>query len=229
MNDDIKYLELLARSFPTIQSACTEIINLEAILNLPKGTEHFLTDLHEEYDAFQHILKNASGVIKIKVEEVFGHTIREYEKRELCSLIYYPESKLKQVKERQGENINDWYTITLVQVVKVLEAVSSKYTRSKVRKALPTEYSYIIQELLHESSSQPDKQKYITAILDTIIETGCADHFIIAISKVIHRLTIDSLHIVGDIYDRGPASHLVMDTICNYHNCDIQWENHDLV
>lgn len=229
MTNDIKYLELLSRSFPTIQSASTEIINLEAILNLPKGTEHFLTDLHGEYDAFQHILKNASGVIKIKVEEVFGHTIREQEKRELCALIYYPESKLKQVKEREGDNIDDWYTITLVQVVKVLEAVSSKYTRSKVRKALPDEYSYIIEELLHESSSQPDKQKYISAILNSIIDTGCADHFIIAISKVIHRLTIDSLHIIGDIYDRGPAAHLIMDTICNYHNCDIQWGNHDLV
>ena len=229
MKDDIKYLELLSRSFPTIQSACTEITNLEAILNLPKGTEHFLTDLHGEYDAFQHILKNASGVIKIKVEEVFGHTIREQEKRELCALIYYPESKLKQVKEREGEFINDWYTITLVQIVKILEAVSSKYTRSKVRKALPAEYSYIIQELLHESSSQPDKQKYINAILDSIIETGSADPFIIAVSKVIHRLTIDSLHIIGDIYDRGPAAHLIMDTICEYHNCDIQWGNHDLV
>lgn len=229
MTNDIKYLELLSRSFPNIQAASTEIINLEAILNLPKGTEHFLTDLHGEYDAFQHILKNASGVIKIKVEEVFGHTIREQEKRELCALIYYPESKLKQVKEKEGENIDDWYTITLVQVVKVLEAVSSKYTRSKVRKALPDEYSYIIQELLHESSSQPDKQKYISAILDSIIQTGCADHFIIAISKVIHRLTIDSLHIIGDIYDRGPAAHLIMDTICDYHNCDIQWGNHDLV
>ncbi|MBO7321738.1 MAG: fructose-bisphosphatase class III, partial [Bacteroidales bacterium] len=229
MSDDIKYLELLSRSFPTIQSASTEITNLEAILNLPKGTEHFLTDLHGEYDAFQHILKNASGVIKIKVEEVFGHTIREQEKRELCALIYYPESKLKQVKEREGDNINDWYTITLVQIVKILEAVSSKYTRSKVRKALPEEYSYIIQELLHESSSQPDKQKYISAILDSIIETGSADPFIIAVSKVIHRLTIDSLHIIGDIYDRGPAAHLIMDTICEYHNCDIQWGNHDLV
>lgn len=229
MRNNFKYLELLSQTFPTIQSACTEIINLEAILNLPKGTEHFLTDLHGEYDAFQHILKNASGAIKIKVEEVFGHTMRETEKKELCTLIYYPKSKLKQVKEREGKNINDWYTITLVQIVKVLEAVSSKYTRSKVRKALPQEYSYIIQELLHESATQPDKQKYISAILNSIIETGCADHFIIAISKVIHRLAVDSLHIIGDIYDRGPAAHKIMDTLCNYHNCDIQWGNHDLV
>lgn len=229
MINDIKYLELLSRSFPNIQSASTEIINLEAILNLPKGTEHFLTDLHGEYEPFSHILRNASGVVKIKVEEVFGPTLREYEKKELCTLIYYPESKLKLVKEKEGEYINDWYRMTLVQMVKVLEAVSSKYTRSKVRKALPNEFSYIIQELLHESASQPDKQKYILSILDTIISTGCAENFIIAISGVIRRLTIDSLHIVGDIYDRGPAPHLIMDVLCNYHNCDIQWGNHDLV
>lgn len=228
MKPDLKYLELLSKSFPTIQAASTEIINLEAILNLPKGTEHFVTDLHGEFEAFQHVLRNASGVIKRKVEDVFGPTLREMEKRELCTLIYYPESKLKLVN-RDEPNIDDWYKITLVQVVKVLEAVSSKYTRSKVRKALPKEYSYIIQELIHESVSQPDKQEYVFSILDTIISTGCAEHFIIAISNVIKRLTIDSLHVIGDIYDRGPGAHLIMDTLCKYHNCDIQWGNHDLI
>ncbi len=228
MQNTIKYLKLLSKSFPTIQAASTEIINLEAILNLPKGTEHFVTDLHGEYEAFQHVLRNASGVIKRKVEDVFGPTLRENEKKELCTLIYYPERKLKLIKSRE-ENIDDWYKITLVQVIKVLEAVSSKYTRSKVRKALPQEYSYIIQELLHESVSQPDKQKYIFAILNSIIYTGCADHFIIAISNVIQRLTIDSLHIIGDIYDRGPGAHLIMDMLGNYNNCDIQWGNHDLI
>ena len=228
MQNNIKYLKLLSKKFPTVQAASTEIINLEAILNLPKGTEHFVTDLHGEYEAFQHVLRNASGVIKRKVEDVFGPTLREAEKQELCTLIYYPERKLELIKMSE-KNIDDWYKITLVQVVKVLEAVSSKYTRSKVRKALPEEYSYIIQELLHESSSQPDKQKYIFAILNSIISTGCADHFIIAISNVIQRLTIDSLHVIGDIYDRGPGAHLIMDTLCSYHNCDIQWGNHDLI
>lgn len=219
---------MLSKNFPTIQSASTEIINLEAILNLPKGTEHFVTDLHGEYEAFQHVIRNASGVIKRKVEDVFGPTLREFEKQELCTLIYYPESKLELVKAKE-KNLADWYKITLVQVVKILEAVSSKYTRSKVRKALPEEYSYIIQELIHESVSEPDKQEYIFSILDTIISTGCADNFIIAISYVIQRLTIDSLHIIGDIYDRGPGAHLIMETLCNYHNCDFQWGNHDLI
>ncbi len=228
MTKDIKYLELLSKSFPTIQAASTEIINLEAILNLPKGTEHFVTDLHGEYEAFQHVLRNASGVIKKKVDELFGPSLREQEKLELCILIYYPERKLKLIKQSE-KNIDEWYKITLVHVVKVLEAVSSKYTRSKVRKALPEEYSYIIQELLHESLSQPDKQEYIYSILNSIIATGSADRFICAISNVIQRLTIDCLHVIGDVYDRGPGAHLIMDTLCRYHNCDIQWGNHDLI
>ncbi len=228
MDKELKYLQLLAKNFPTIQAASTEIINLEAILNLPKGTEHFVTDLHGEYEAFQHVLRNASGVIRRKVEEVFGPNLRESEKQELCTLIYYPEKKLKLVNQTES-NIEDWYKIKLVQVIKVLEAVTSKYTRSKVQKALPKEYSYIIQELLHESVSEPDKQQYLYAILNTIISTGRADHFIIAISYVIQRLTIDSLHIIGDIYDRGPGAHLIMEMLCNFHNVDIQWGNHDLI
>ena len=225
---DLRYLQLLSRSFPNIADASTEIINLEAILNLPKGTEHFLTDIHGEYEAFQHVLKNASGAVKRKVNEIFGNTLRESEKKELCTLIYYPEEKLQLVKEQESD-MDDWYMITLNQVVKVCQNVSSKYTRSKVRKSLPKEFSYIIQELLHESSVEPNKHAYINVIVSTIISTKRADAFIIAMCKLIQRLTIDSLHIVGDIYDRGPGAHIIMDTLCNYHNFDIQWGNHDIL
>ena len=167
---DLRYLQLLSRSFPTIADASTEIINLEAILNLPKGTEHFLTDIHGEYEAFQHVLKNASGAVKRKVNEIFGHTLRESEKKEICTLIYYPEEKLQLIKEQETD-LDDWYLITLNQLVKVCQNVSSKYTRSKVRKALPAEFSYIIQELLHESSVEPNKHAYINVIISTIIST----------------------------------------------------------
>ena len=219
---------MLSRSFPTIADASTEIINLEAILNLPKGTEHFLTDIHGEYEAFQHVLKNGSGAVKRKVNEIFGNTLRENEKKELCTLIYYPEEKLQLVKAREAE-LDDWYLITLNQLVKVCQNVSSKYTRSKVRKALPRDFSYIIQELLHESSVDPNKHAYINVIISTIISTKRADAFIVAMCNLIQRLTIDSLHIVGDIYDRGPGAHIIMDTLCDYHNVDIQWGNHDIL
>lgn len=226
--NDLRYLQLLSRSFPTIADASTEIINLEAILNLPKGTEHFLTDIHGEYEAFQHVLKNGSGAVKRKVNEIFAHTLRESEKKELCTLIYYPEEKLQLVKAEERD-LDDWYQITLNQLVKVCQNVSSKYTRSKVRKALPREFSYIIQELLHESSIDPNKQAYINVIISTIISTRRADDFIVALCNLIQRLTIDSLHIVGDIYDRGPGAHIIMDTLCDYHNFDIQWGNHDIL
>lgn len=226
--NDLRYLQLLSRSFPTIADASTEIINLEAILNLPKGTEHFLTDIHGEYEAFQHVLKNGSGAVKRKVNEIFAHTLRESEKKELCTLIYYPEEKLQLVKAEERD-LDDWYQITLNQLVKVCQNVSSKYTRSKVRKALPQEFSYIIQELLHESSIDPNKQAYINVIISTIISTKRADDFIVAMCNLIQRLTIDSLHIVGDIYDRGPGAHIIMDTLCDYHNFDIQWGNHDIL
>lgn len=225
---DLRYLQLLSRSFPTIADASTEIINLEAILNLPKGTEHFLTDIHGEYEAFQHVLKNASGAVKRKVNEIFGNTLRESEKKEISTLIYYPEEKLQLVKARE-KDLDDWYLITLNQLVKVCQNVSSKYTRSKVRKSLPKEFSYIIQELLHESSIEPNKHAYINVIISTIITTKRADAFIIAMCNLIQRLTIDSLHIVGDIYDRGPGAHIIMDTLCDYHNFDIQWGNHDIL
>lgn len=228
INSDLRYLELLSHNFPSIASASTEIINLEAILNLPKGTEHFLADLHGEYEAFQHVLRNASGAIKRKVNEIFGNTLREAEKKELCTLIYYPEQKLQLVKGQEND-LRDWYVITLNQLVRVCQNVSSKYTRSKVRKALPEDFSYIIQELLHENSMDPNKQDYINVIISTIIETHRADDFIVAMCKLIQQLTIDMLHILGDIFDRGPGPHVIMDTLCNYHNFDIQWGNHDIL
>ena len=226
--NDLRYLTLLARSFPTVADASTEIINLEAILNLPKGTEHFLSDIHGEHQAFNHVLKNASGAIKRKVNEIFSNTLRDFEKKELCTLIYYPEQKLELIRQRE-KDLDDWYLITLNQLVRVCRNVSSKYTRSKVRKALPKEFSYIIQELLHESSDEPNKSAYVDQIINTIISTGRANDFIIAMCNLIQRLTIDLLHIIGDIYDRGPGAHIIMDTLCNYHNFDIQWGNHDVV
>ena len=225
---DMHYLQLLSQSFPTIASASTEIINLEAIMALPKGTEHFLADIHGESEAFRHILKNASGNIKRKVNELFGNSIRESEKKELCTLIYYPEQKLELIKAREAD-LGDWYRITIHQLVKVCRDVSSKYTRSKVHKSLPEEFSYIIQELLHESLSDIDKAAYVSVIVDTIISTGRADDFICAICNVIQRLAIDPLHILGDIYDRGPGAHIIMDTLRQYHSWDIQWGNHDIL
>ena len=226
--EDLRYLHLLARNFPTIADASTEIINLEAILNLPKGTEHFLSDIHGEDQAFSHVLKNASGAVKRKVNEIFTNSLRESEKKELCTLIYYPAEKLELIKSKE-KDLEDWYQVTLNQLVKVCRNVSSKYTRSKVRKALPTEFSYIIQELLHESSIEPNKSAYVDQIINTIITTGRADDFIIALCNLIQRLTIDLLHIVGDIYDRGPGAHIILDTLCQYHNFDIQWGNHDVL
>ncbi|MDY6205819.1 MAG: fructose-1,6-bisphosphatase [Prevotella sp.] len=225
---DMRYLQLLSQSFPTVADASTEIINLQAILNLPKGTEHFLADVHGEHEAFQHVLKNASGNIKRKINELFGNELRESEKRELCTLIYYPEEKLELVKENEKE-LNDWYHITIHQLVKVCRDISSKYTRSKVRKSLPSDFSYIIQELLHERTDNLNKTAYVSAIINTIISTGRGDDFIIAIANVIQRLAIDQLHILGDIYDRGPGAHIILDTLEHYHSWDIQWGNHDMV
>lgn len=228
LKQDARYLSLLSQLFPTVADASTEIINLQAILNLPKGTEHFLADIHGEHEAFIHVLKNASGNIKRKVNELFGNTLRESEKKELCSLIYYPEQKLELVKMNE-EDIDDWYHITLHQLVAVCRDVSSKYTRSKVRKSLPPDFSYIIEELLHEHAEDRDKTGYVNVIVDTIISTGRADDFIVAIAKVIQRLAIDQLHILGDIYDRGPGAHIIMDTLRDYHSWDIQWGNHDIL
>ena len=222
------YLNLLSQSFPTIAAASTEIINLEAILNLPKGTEHFLADIHGESEAFQHILKNASGNIKRKVNDLFGNSIRETEIKEMCSLIYYPEQKLELIKASE-QDIVDWYHITIHQLVKVCRDVSSKYTRSKVRKSLPADFAYIIEELLHERIDDTNKTAYVNVIVDTIISTGRADDFIVALARVIQRLAIDQLHILGDIYDRGPGAHIIMDEMMKYHSWDIQWGNHDIL
>ncbi len=228
LRKDLKYLKLLSKSFPTIASASTEIINLKAILHLPKGTEHFLADIHGEAEAFQHVLKNASGTIRTKVDEIFGQTLRDSQKRELTTLIYYPYEKLRLVKQVESD-MSEWYVVTLNKLVKVLDTVASKYTRSKVRKSLPPKYEYIIQELLHESTVNSHKSAYISVIVNSIISTGSADEFIAAMCESIQRLVIDHLHIVGDVFDRGDGAHLIMDTLCNYHNFDFQWGNHDVL
>ncbi len=222
---DMRILELLSKTYSTEAAVGTEIINLEAILNLPKPTEHFVADIHGEYEAFLHILRNASGNIKRKVQELFGSQMREREIQELCTLIYYPEQKLELIKATE-EDLNDYYTITINQLVRVCEVVSSKYTRSKVSKALPPEFAYIIEELLHQDPST-NKQGYFNAIVQTIVNTGQSDKFIIAICHVIQQLAIDRLHILGDIFDRGPGAHIILDFLLNYHGFDIQWGNHD--
>jgi fructose-1,6-bisphosphatase-3 len=225
---DIHYLQLLAKSFPNVAAASTEIINLSAILNLPKGTEHFLADIHGEHEAFLHVLKNASGRISQKVDEIFGEYMPNTAKKELCTLIYYPEQKLELVKAQETE-LEEWYRMTLHQLVKVFRVVSSKYTRSKVRKSLPQEYSYILEELLHTRTEEANKAAYVNVIIDTIISTDSADNFITALANVIQRLAIDQLHILGDVYDRGPGAHIIMDKLSEYHSWDIQWGNHDVL
>ena len=228
VKEDLRYLRLLARDFPTVSSVTTEIINLEAILHLPKPTEHFLADIHGEHEAFQHVLRNASGNIKRKVKELFGDSISNEERKELCTLIYYPEEKLKRVK-LSGVDMSNYYTVSLHRLIIVCRDVSSKYTRSKVRKSLPEEYAYIIEELMHEANDIVNKQAYFNAIINTIIGTGRADHFITALCYLIQRLAIDRLHILGDIFDRGPGAHNIMDALCEYHHLDITWGNHDVL
>ncbi len=230
--DNLKYLELLSKQFPTIHEASTEIINLEAILNLPKGTEHFLSDVHGEDEAFLHIVKSGSGIVRKKIDDVFGATITNAEKRKLATLIYYP----KEVLNRVGKKLNvdeeeekDWYEVTLHRLILVLREVSSKYTRSKVRKALPGEFEYIIEELLHQRDKDPDKDHYYNQVISSIIEIRRANPFIIAISEVIQQLAVDHLHLIGDIYDRGPNPDKIMDKLMDYHSLDIQWGNHDVV
>ena len=222
------YLELLSQKFHTISQAASEVINLKSILNLPKGTEHFLTDLHGEYEAFNHVMKNASGVVKRKINDVLGKTLSQNDINELASLIYYPEEKLQLVKEREV-NLTDWYRITIYRLIQVCRDASSKYTRSKVRKALPPDFAYIIQELLHKDEDRSNRKEYYNQIIDTIVELDSADDFIINISTVIQRLTVDHLHIIGDVYDRGPGPHYIMDTLMKHHSVDIQWGNHDIL
>lgn len=225
---DMRLLEILSQTFPNADSASTEIINLEAILNLPKGTEHFVADIHGEHEAFLHILRNASGNIKRKVTELFGHVLTSAQISELCTLIYYPERRLEMAAEDASEEqLGEYYACTLFQLVQVCQSVTSKYTRSKVRKALPKQFAYIIEEMLHESPSDDDKDAYFHRIIESIIQTGQAQNFIIAICSVIQRLSIDQLHILGDVFDRGPGAHIIMDYLTERDNFDIQWGNHD--
>ena len=225
---DMRLLQLLSQTFPNSESASTEIINLEAILNLPKGTEHFVADIHGEHEAFLHILRNASGNIKRKVHDLFGETLSTDVIRNLCTLIYYPEQRLEMIEEATDEDLNDFYSRTLLQLILVCQSVSSKYTRSKVRKALPRQFAYIIEELLHESPIDDDKEAYFQRIVETIIQTGQARGFIVAICNVIQKLSIDQLHILGDIFDRGPGAHIIMDYLLSRETSfDIQWGNHD--
>ena len=225
------YLRSLSKQFPTIADAATEIINLQAILSLPKGTEHFLTDIHGEWEQFNHVLKNGSGSVKRKIDEEFGNTLSARDKRSLATLIYYPREKLELVirQEQDQELLEDWYKITLHRLVQMTKRVSSKYTRSKVRKALPQDFSYVIEELITEKEEIQDKEKYYNEILHTIIRIGRAPQCIVALCDLIQRLVVDHLHIVGDIYDRGEGPHLIMDTLSRYHSVDIQWGNHDIV
>ncbi len=238
---DERYLRLLSEKFPNAQAVVTELINLRAILSLPKGTEHFVSDLHGESMAFIHMIKNASGVVRKKVDEVYGYAMDEEEKRALCALIYYPDERIELVKRafeeptpslpegKEFDSLNSWYKKRIGQVVEVARAVTIKYSRSKVQKLLPKDYAYIIGELLHESHLElKDRNTYYNAIIDAIIETGCAEQLLIAISYLIHGLTIDTLHIVGDIFDRGPGAAKILDVLSTIRDYDIQWGNHDI-
>ena len=225
---EVRYLERLSQLYPTIAKASTEIINLQAILNLPKGTEHFLTDIHGEYEAFSHVLKNGSGSVRRKIDDVFGNTMSSKDKQTLATLIYYPKEKMDRIKKEE-ENMEDWYKITLYRLIEICKCAASKYTRSKVRKALPADFAYVIEELITEKADISDKESYYNAIVSTIIRIGRAEEFIIALSELIQRLTVDHLHIVGDIFDRGPGPHIIMDKLMEYHSIDIQWGNHDVL
>ena len=228
MNDE-RYLELLAEKYPTEQAVSREIINLTAILSLPKGTEHFMSDLHGEYEAFCHILNNCSGVIREKVDLLFGETLSDFDREEICTLIYYPVEKLELVR-KEGKNNEAWYRATLGKLIDIARLLSSKYTRSKVRKAMPKEYAYILDELIHVQKDEDDNQVvYHRNILDTLLELGNADEFIEVLAGLIKRLAVDHLHIVGDIFDRGACADRIMDLLMQYHSLDIEWGNHDIL
>ena len=224
----LKYLQRLAEQYPTIDKAAVEIINLQAILNLPKGTEHFITDIHGEYEAFSHVLKNGSGSVKKKIDEVFGHTLTHADKKSLATLIYYPQEKMDIVKKTE-RHMRDWYKIVLYRLITLCKTLSSKYTRAKVRAAMPQDYAFVMEELITEKPEILDKEAYYETIIDTIIQTDRAESFIVAMSELIQRLAVEHLHILGDIYDRGPAPHKIMDKLLQYHSLDIQWGNHDVV
>ena len=227
---DSRYLERLSELYPTIADASTEIINLNSILNLPKGTEHFITDIHGEYEAFSHVLRNGSGAVRKKINEVYGRTLPERDIRELATLIYYPSEKIELVKKEMTTEylMNDWYRVMLYRLIEMCKYVASKYTRSKVRKAMPAEYAYVIEELITERNDIADKESYYEEIINTIIRIGRSDSFIKAIAELIRRLVVDHLHILGDIYDRGYGPDDIMDALMEYHSLDIQWGNHDI-
>ncbi len=228
---DIKYLKVLANQFPNIPAAATEIVNLKAILSLPKGTEHFITDVHGEYEQFRHIMANGSGAIQRKIDEEFGCTIAIPEKRTLAMLIYYPEIKIKQIEERipTEEDLVDWYRVIIFRLIRLCKNASSKYTRSKVRKSLPKDFAYIIEELMAGRPDVVDQEAYYNEIINSVIQTGRAQELICAFCYLIRRFTVDHLHVVGDIFDRGPYPHLIMDDLMAHHSVDIQWGNHDIL
>ncbi len=223
-----RYLQSMADLYPTIAKASTEIINLQSILNLPKGTEHFLTDIHGEYESFLHVLKNGSGSVRRKIDEEFGNSLSERDKKALATLIYYPREKMDLIRKEE-DNLEDWYKITLYRLIQMARRAASKYTRSKVRKALPKDFAYVIEELITEKSEVNDKEAYYNEIIYTIVRIKRAEEFIVALSQLIQRLVVDHLHIVGDIFDRGPGPHIIMDTLMRYHSVDVQWGNHDVV
>lgn len=224
---DLRYLKSLSNQYPTVAAAATEIINLQAILSLPKGTEHFITDIHGEYDQFLHVIKNGSGAIKRKIEDEFGNAIGTGEKKAIATLIYYPEQKMEQILKIE-ENMEDWYRVTLYRLIRICKSASSKYTRSKVRKALPKDFAYVIEELLTGRPDVSDQEAYYNEIINSVIKTGRATELVIAFCNLIRRLVVDHLHVVGDIFDRGPYPNLVMDTLMAHHSVDIQWGNHDV-
>ena len=218
-----KYLERLAELYPSIADASTEIIGLSSILNLPKGTEHFITDIHGEYEAFSHVLKNGSGAVRKKVTEVYGKMLSADGIRELSTLIYYPEEKIDLVRRgKTEEELDDWYKIMLYRLIAVCKYTASKYTRKKLRKQLPAEFSFVIEELITEKDDIEDKEAYYEEIINTIIRTRRADVFIIALAELIPKLTVDHLHILGDIYDRGSGADDIMDRLMEHHSLDIQ-------
>ena len=228
MEQEIRFYKGLAKQYPNVASAATEIINLQAILNLPKGTEHFITDVHGEYLQFRHILRNASGAIRRKIDDVFGPALRMEEKKELAALIYYPREKLEQVEAKE-KDIEEWYQVTIHRMILLCRSAASKYTRSKVRKAMPTDFAYVIEELMSGRPDEADQEAYYNEIIHSVITTGRAREMIVACADLIRRLVVDHLHVVGDIYDRGPSPHLIMDSLMNHHSVDIQWGNHDIL
>ncbi|MEK3989829.1 MULTISPECIES: fructose-1,6-bisphosphatase [Robertmurraya] len=226
-----KYLDLLAQKYDSEEKVVTEIINLEAILNLPKGTEHFVSDLHGEYQAFQHVLRNGSGNVKEKIKDLFQDVLTEKEMNEFATLIYYPEEKLQLVKNTfiSDQEVNQWYIVIIYRMIKLISYASSKYTRSKLRKALPNQFVYIIEELLYKADDSNNKEQYYTKIVQQIISLGQAEKLITGLAYTTQRLVVDHLHVVGDIYDRGPEPDKIMETLINYHSVDIQWGNHDVL